>query len=86
LLFGDAGNDTLVGDNYTNSSTNDYYVAPEAHGSDTLVGGAGQDELIGYGDDDILGLDGADMLFGDAGNAMRMQLKKSLFAAPYGTT
>jgi hypothetical protein len=65
LLFGDAGNDIMNGDNYA-AESNDYFVAAQDQGNDTLVGGAGNDTLSGLGGSDFLyGGSDNDKLYGD---------------------
>ncbi|MBK9446196.1 MAG: putative Ig domain-containing protein [Betaproteobacteria bacterium] len=61
-LFGDAGDNTVLG-----TSFDDFLDGGE--GSDLIVGGAGNDELLGgAGDDTLRGGDGDDHLCGDGGN------------------
>jgi Ca2+-binding RTX toxin-like protein len=60
LVFGEGGNDTLVGDAGTGHQLS-------IEGQDRLLGGDGNDRLFGGGDDDVLeGGVGDDRLYGDA--------------------
>jgi len=79
-LWGDAGNDTLIGglagavffggddaDLIKSSSRND--TVDGGNGNDTIYGGRGQDLLQGgAGNDSIFGYLGDDQMYGDAGN------------------
>ncbi|MCC5664895.1 hypothetical protein LC653_13435 [Nostoc sp. CHAB 5784] len=61
-IFGNAGNDNLVGDNGDD-------LLDGGTGNDTLLGGNGQDTLSGdAGNDRLIGGNGQDLLVGGAGN------------------
>ena len=63
LLNGGAGNDTIKGGHVANDLTID------VTSQETLIGGAGDDEVFAFGGDDSLyGQDGADLLDGGAGD------------------
>jgi uncharacterized secreted protein with C-terminal beta-propeller domain/Ca2+-binding RTX toxin-like protein len=62
MIYGGAGNDTLIG-----GAEHDYITGHE--GDDQLMGGGGWDNLIGgTGDDTLDGGDGDDLLYGCEGN------------------
>ncbi|HOP98099.1 MAG TPA: calcium-binding protein [Verrucomicrobiota bacterium] len=61
-LFGEAGNDTLIGGSSADTLNG-------GTGNDTLLGKGGADSLYGGDDDDTLtGGDGGDLAYGEAGN------------------
>ncbi|MGY4830466.1 calcium-binding protein [Sphaerotilaceae bacterium SBD11-9] len=66
-LFGDAGNDRIYGDGPSQyNPIIVYYAAPQDHGADVIDGGAGDDLLLGQGQDDaVYGGVGNDTLYGD---------------------
>ncbi|MBI3411115.1 MAG: hypothetical protein HY040_22500 [Planctomycetes bacterium] len=62
FLYGDSGNDTLLGGNGRN-------ILYGGDGNDTLTGGAGDDLLYGgYGNDKLYGRGGNDLVYGEAGD------------------
>ncbi|MBI2732967.1 MAG: hypothetical protein HYX44_06630 [Aquabacterium sp.] len=70
-IFGNDGADSLWGDGYQDGNlySNVVYTPLEQHGNDTLVGGAGMDQVVGQGgDDELYGGAGNDLLLGDDDN------------------
>jgi Ca2+-binding RTX toxin-like protein len=67
VLHGDAGNDTLIGDNESNYT--EAGLPASAGGADVMHGGLGNDILYGVvGDDRLAGDAGADTLYAGDGN------------------
>ena len=65
VLYGDDGGDRIFGDGTIRNDAVTYTPA-ELHGKDVIDGGAGNDTLLGQGNDDvILGGDGNDKIYGD---------------------
>ncbi|MCX7893546.1 MAG: PA14 domain-containing protein, partial [Burkholderiales bacterium] len=69
VLIGDSGNDYLHGDYLSGPTLAQNVLADVTGGADLLVGGSGQDQLLGGGGDDVLygGAD-TDWLEGQKGN------------------
>jgi Ca2+-binding RTX toxin-like protein len=66
-LFGEDGNDTLVGSLVDGGAADDWIYGTE--GADELHGGGGNDLIYGYGgNDSLIGDSGDDALYGGAGN------------------
>ncbi|WP_143671240.1 calcium-binding protein [Streptomyces sp. Ru87] len=74
LLYGDGGNDTLVGGSQSGGDGDDLLSAPDygatgGAGNDTLIGTDADDTLYGgTGHDSLLGRAGDDTLYGNSGN------------------
>lgn len=65
FLFGDAGGDRIYGDGSADTKTV-FYTPGERHGKDVISGGAGNDTLLGQGnDDEVYGGAGNDKIWGD---------------------